>query len=169
MKNYFLTCLFFASLSNAFALENGSYINQNIKPETPTMFRSVVLNSSTCKTGGFMVTFFNADSMNFCVGHEKNFTQSYMKCLGKEVGEAPLQICIGIKVPAKMISTEKVTINNNTGELTLNKRYIVDKELISDSSLIISNIGNSEIRVIEKVVNNKVGPISEEEYFFSNR
>jgi len=156
MKTLPVALLFSVLSFNAFALENGNYINKEQGANDPLMYKSVELDNSSCANGGFIVKFNNADPMNFCVGQKERSVFKYKKCVGKEVSEYPIKVCLGVKKTAELITEKEVSTEENNA-LVLSERNIDDKKLYFEQEYKLIDAGEGKIKLIHSFISHTDG------------
>lgn len=146
MKKIVLFMLMISSTS-IFALDNGIYSNLNYTSSDAQMYKSLTLETSTCAIGGAVITFNNADPMDFCIGNEFKSVFKYKKCMGVEIDSFPFKKCIGYKKDAELITTRSIVKNIEDGTIRLYEKNIDDGKVYFEQTYTIDNRGSSEIKI----------------------
>lgn len=145
MKNLImLPFLLLITAVNAFALEDGLYLNKTYNSNMPSMFKSLDIQTQSCKNGGAIVSFNDSTPINFCVGFQSEITTKYRKCNGFKRYEVPFRTCYGFKVDAEEIETVKVVKKQN-GIIELLKTNFDEGEKVYQESYWIREASASTI------------------------
>lgn len=165
MKTLSLAVVLSVFSFNTFALENGLYTNKDHGNNDPLMYKSVELNNSACANGGFIVKFHNADPMNFCIGQNERSVFKYKKCVGKEVSEYPIKVCLGVKRTAELITEKEVSVDDEKA-IILSERNIDDKKLYFEQEYKLIDAGEGKIKVIHSFISHTDGRSGTNEILF---
>lgn len=141
------TLSLFISFSS-FALENGKYINKSFVNSDPLLYKSVELDSTSCKTGGTIAKFYNADAFNFCAGHVEKHVFKYKKCFGKEISVYPImKKCMGIKREVEMVTTREVIVDTEKKALIRFERTTDDNKVVFEQEHQLIDLGNNQFKL----------------------
>lgn len=167
MKKLTLGALLLLVSFNSFALESGKYINKTFTEADPFLYKSVELDSSTCKSGGVVAKFYNADPFNFCAGYTKKSVYTYKKCFGKEISVYPImKKCIGVKREVEQVTTLEVMVDAEKKALILFERSTDDNVVVFEQEHQLIDLGNGRVKLEHSFNSIHDGRTGGSEYFF---
>jgi hypothetical protein len=151
---------------NAFAIENGNYVNKAYTANDAPFYSSVQIDKSSCKQGGVVARFYNADPINFCIGHKERNIFTYKKCIGKEINEYPVKICIGIKKDIDQISTKEVTYDKSKNAVILFEREVDDNQIVFEQEYQLIDLSAEKVKLEYEFKSYRDGRSGKSEYLF---